>query len=83
VEERLNYVEYAVPFKKAPPPGSAPVGACILGNMIRWGVTGDSVLLPKLAEMAESQTEPSIRLKYERTIEFLVKHERRPVEDDR
>jgi hypothetical protein len=83
VQARLNYVEYDVPFKKAPPAGQTPVGACILGNMIRLGRTGDSVLLPKLEEMAKSQTEPSIRMKYERTIKFLVKHERRLAEESR
>jgi hypothetical protein len=80
VEELPNYVKCAVPFKKPPVQGSASVGACILGNMIRQS-DGSNLLLPKLAEMAELQADPLIRQKYERTIEFLANHERKPAGD--
>ena len=81
VRERPYYVEYDVPFKEKLPTVSTLVRACILSEMIRNIGTEDSVLLPKLKEMAQSQTEPSIRRKYERTIEFLVQYERRPAEE--
>lgn len=75
VKERLNYVEYDVPFKK-PAPRTVRVGACILGNLIP-GKDGRNILLPKLEKMAKSQKDPGILLKYARTIEFLTKNERK------
>ena len=77
VKERLNYVEYDVPFKK-PAPRTVRVGACILGNMI-LGSDGRNLLLAKLVEMAKPQKDPMIRLKYTRTIEFLTKNERKQI----
>jgi hypothetical protein len=79
IKERLNYVEYPVPFKR-PQYQEAKVGVCILGNWI-FSSDGSNTLLPKLQQMNASQTDPLIRRKYERTIEFLIKHESRPTEE--
>lgn len=69
VNERANYTEYPVPFKKDLR-NQARFGACLLGWWYR-NADGGNLLLPALREMA-LQVDPRIRGKYERTIHFLT-----------
>ncbi len=75
VEERLNYVNYDVPFKKMTDGLSNYLAACILGN---WAMLRgeQNVLIAKLNEMMNEQHDDRIRKKYERTILFIEKNQR-------
>ncbi|OGP52910.1 MAG: hypothetical protein A2Y65_10165 [Deltaproteobacteria bacterium RBG_13_52_11] len=70
----LNYRAYDIPFIKPPESTMTPPLACLLGNWIRSS-KGANFLLPPLRQMCVKQTDPRVRLKYERTIAFLEKYE--------
>lgn len=80
VSERLNYIQCEVPLKKPPRTSVPAIGACILGNWMRWS-NGKNVLLDKLEKMRARQSSTTVRRKYDHTIEFIIKHERKPIEN--
>lgn len=76
IEERLNYVKCDIPLKKLPNGKVPDSAACILGNWVK--LSGErNALLGKLKEMSAEQQDERIRRKYERTINFIIKHERK------
>ena len=79
VEERLNYAKYDIPFKKKPGKDAYKFGACILGNWMSLG-NGENVLIGKLVEMMNSQDNEKVRKKYERTITFIEKNQRKLIQ---
>jgi hypothetical protein len=70
IRELQNYINHDVPFKKSPE-SVQNILACILGDMIRPS-NGENFLLKKLKEMRSKNTNPNIRQKYDRTINFLL-----------
>lgn len=77
IEERLNYCYHMVQFKKKGrllrPRRTA---ACILGNWI-YSSNKKNPLLRKIVEMRNTQIDPKIQRKYDRTIAFLKQYERK------
>jgi hypothetical protein len=72
--ERLNYAYSEIPFKKAISPKRLP--ACILGS---WAtINGENQLVRTLNHMKAKQLEGSITRKYENTITFIERNQRRP-----
>jgi len=76
IKERLNYTFCDVPFKKPHQNDSLSFAACILGQWVRSS-SDQNVLLEYIRKMSISQKEEQVRLKYERTIQFIEKNDRK------
>ena len=71
-----HYIEYAVPpFLKEIPETGCICAACILGNWVKEGNTDNSVLLRNLREMRDKQSSPSVKQKYDKSIEFIERNQ--------
>ena len=76
IKELLNYALCEVPFKKPHQGDPLSFAACILGHWIRSS-SDQNILLEHIKKMSLAQKEDQIRLKYERTIQFLEKYDRK------
>ena len=71
-EISLNYVYADIPFNKRTDNLCRNLLTCILGNWVSSGKT----IIDKLVQMKERITDQDIRLKYERSIDFIQKNRR-------
>lgn len=76
IKERLNYALCEVPFKKLHQGDALSFAAFILGQWIRSS-SDQNILLEYIKKMSLSQKEEQVRLKYERTIQFIEKYDRK------
>jgi hypothetical protein len=76
IKERLNYTFCEVPFKKPHQDGPLNFAACILGQWVRSS-SDQNILLEYIRKLSVTQKEEPVRLKYERTIQFIEKYDRK------
>lgn len=75
VSERLHYVQCEIPLKNKE--ASPNMRACVLGNWLPKN--RQEVLLANFEQMKAGQSDHRVRKKYDRTIEFILKHKRKPI----
>lgn len=73
----LHYVQYEIPIKKETETSVSDISACVLGNWLPRNRNGQNALLGKLKQMRAIQSDPRVLSKYDRTIDFILKQERK------
>lgn len=69
VQQRLNYTYENIPYNKRTRNLSQKLPACIIGNWI--SINNKNPIIEKLEEIRKRITDDNVKLKYDRTIEFI------------
>lgn len=75
VSVRQHYVQSEIPLKNKK--ASQNMSACVLGNWLPK--RHQEALLANFEQMKDGQSDPRVRKKYDRTVEFILKHKRKPI----